>query len=76
MIGHERRPPAAKVCQLFLSLGHLLVVLHLPPIYDQYKVSATANCGSDLPLYGGLMPTMDSGDVLGHEFMGEVMEAR
>jgi threonine dehydrogenase-like Zn-dependent dehydrogenase len=38
------------------------------------KVSATAICGSDLHLYGGLMPTMESGDVLGHEFMGEVME--
>lgn len=38
------------------------------------KVTATAICGSDLHLYGGLMPTMESGDVLGHEFMGEVME--
>ena len=38
------------------------------------KVTTTAICGSDLHLYGGLMPTMESGDVLGHEFMGEVME--
>lgn len=38
------------------------------------KITATAICGSDLHLYGGLMPTMQSGDVLGHEFMGEVME--
>jgi threonine dehydrogenase-like Zn-dependent dehydrogenase len=38
------------------------------------KVTATAICGSDLHLYGGLMPTMESGDVLGHEFMGEVVE--
>ncbi len=38
------------------------------------KVTATAICGSDLHLYGGLMPTMEPGDVLGHEFMGEVME--
>ena len=38
------------------------------------KITATAICGSDLHLYGGLMPTMESGDVLGHEFMGEVME--
>jgi threonine dehydrogenase-like Zn-dependent dehydrogenase len=38
------------------------------------KVTATAICGSDLHLYGGLMPTMESGDVLGHEFMGEVIE--
>jgi threonine dehydrogenase-like Zn-dependent dehydrogenase len=38
------------------------------------KVTATAICGSDLHLYGGFMPTMEAGDVLGHEFMGEVME--
>ena len=38
------------------------------------KVTATAICGSDLHLYDGYMPTMESGDVLGHEFMGEVME--
>lgn len=38
------------------------------------KITATAICGSDLHLYGGLMPTMQSGDVLGHEFMGEVIE--
>lgn len=38
------------------------------------KVSATAICGSDLHLFDGYMPTMKSGDVLGHEFMGEVVE--
>jgi threonine dehydrogenase-like Zn-dependent dehydrogenase len=38
------------------------------------KVSSTAICGSDLHLYNGLVPTMKSGDVLGHEFMGEVVE--
>lgn len=38
------------------------------------RVTATAICGSDLHLYDGYMPTMQSGDVLGHEFMGEVME--
>jgi len=38
------------------------------------KVSATAICGSDLHLYNGLIPTMEKGDVLGHEFMGEVVE--
>ena len=47
--GAQAQAPAAQVCQLFLSLGHLLVVLHLPPTYDQEKVSATANCRSDLP---------------------------
>ena len=38
------------------------------------KVSSCAICGSDLHLMDGLMPTMKSGDVLGHEFMGEVVE--
>ncbi len=38
------------------------------------KVTATAICGSDLHLYGGYMPTMEKGDVLGHEPMGEVIE--
>jgi threonine dehydrogenase-like Zn-dependent dehydrogenase len=38
------------------------------------KVTATAICGSDLHLYDGIMPTMERGDVLGHEPMGEVIE--
>jgi len=38
------------------------------------KVTTTAICGSDLHLYNGLIPTMKSGDVLGHEFMGDVVE--
>ncbi len=38
------------------------------------KVSLTAICGSDLHLLHGAVPTMESGDILGHEFMGEVME--
>lgn len=38
------------------------------------KITSTAICGSDLHLYGGLIPTMQSGDILGHEFMGEVVE--
>jgi len=38
------------------------------------KVTSTAICGSDLHLYDGVIPTMQSGDVLGHEFMGEVVE--
>jgi threonine dehydrogenase-like Zn-dependent dehydrogenase len=38
------------------------------------KISSTAICGSDLHLYDGYMPTMQKGDVLGHEFMGEVVE--
>jgi threonine dehydrogenase-like Zn-dependent dehydrogenase len=38
------------------------------------KVTSTAICGSDLHLYNGLIPTMEKGDILGHEFMGEVVE--
>jgi threonine dehydrogenase-like Zn-dependent dehydrogenase len=38
------------------------------------RVSATAICGSDLHLYDGFVPTMKRGDILGHEFMGEVVE--
>src|SRR3979490_3484286 len=38
------------------------------------KITSTAICGSDLHLYGGMMPTMEKGDVLGHEPMGEVVE--
>ena len=38
------------------------------------KISSTAICGSDLHLFNGFMPTMEHGDILGHEFMGEVME--
>src|SRR5690606_6337871 len=38
------------------------------------KVSACAICGSDLHLFDGFMPGMKSGDIMGHEFMGEVVE--
>ena len=38
------------------------------------RVTSTAICGSDLHLYNGLIPTMRKGDILGHEFMGEVVE--
>jgi threonine dehydrogenase-like Zn-dependent dehydrogenase len=37
-------------------------------------VTLTAICGSDLHLLHGAVPTMESGDILGHEFMGEVMD--
>jgi threonine dehydrogenase-like Zn-dependent dehydrogenase len=38
------------------------------------KITSTAICGSDLHLYNGFIPTMRKGDILGHEFMGEVVE--
>jgi threonine dehydrogenase-like Zn-dependent dehydrogenase len=37
------------------------------------RITSTAICGSDLHLYNGLIPTMQKGDILGHEFMGEVV---
>jgi threonine dehydrogenase-like Zn-dependent dehydrogenase len=49
-----------------------------PRIQDQgdvlIEVTSTAICGSDLHLYDGMMPTMESGDILGHEPMGVVVE--
>jgi threonine dehydrogenase-like Zn-dependent dehydrogenase len=49
-----------------------------PVIQDQQdiilRVTATAICGSDLHIYRGKIPTMESGDILGHEFMGIVEE--
>jgi threonine dehydrogenase-like Zn-dependent dehydrogenase len=38
------------------------------------KITSTAICGSDLHLFNGFVPTMEKGDILGHEFMGEVVE--
>jgi threonine dehydrogenase-like Zn-dependent dehydrogenase len=38
------------------------------------RITSTAICGSDLHLYDGYIPTMKRGDILGHEFMGEVVD--
>ena len=38
------------------------------------RITSTAICGSDLHLYNGFLPMMEPGDILGHEFMGEVVE--
>src|SRR3954453_1654198 len=38
------------------------------------RITSTAICGSDLHLLDGYIPTMEKGDILGHEFMGEVVE--
>src|SRR4051812_34710550 len=38
------------------------------------EITSTAICGSDLHLYDGYIPSMKSGDILGHEFMGRVVE--
>jgi threonine dehydrogenase-like Zn-dependent dehydrogenase len=39
------------------------------------KITKSAICGSDLHLYNGFIPGMEKGDIIGHEFMGEVVEA-
>jgi threonine dehydrogenase-like Zn-dependent dehydrogenase len=38
------------------------------------RITSTAICGSDLHLYDRMMPTMEEGDIIGHEPMGEVVE--
>ena len=38
------------------------------------KITTTAICGSDLHLYDGVIPSMQKGDIIGHEFMGEIIE--
>jgi threonine dehydrogenase-like Zn-dependent dehydrogenase len=49
-----------------------------PKIFNAHdaivKITSTAICGSDLHLYNGFIPAMEPGDILGHEFMGEVVE--
>jgi len=49
-----------------------------PIILNQHdaivRITSTAICGSDLHLYNGFIPTMQKGDVMGHEFMGEVVD--
>ncbi len=49
-----------------------------PQILNQHdaivKITSTAICGSDLHMYNAFVPTMKQGDILGHEFMGEVVE--
>jgi threonine dehydrogenase-like Zn-dependent dehydrogenase len=46
----------------------------LQPTDAVVQISSTAICGSDLHLLDGYVPTMMRGDILGHEFMGEVVE--
>lgn len=38
------------------------------------RITSTAICGSDIHLYDGVIPTLEKGDILGHEFMGDVVE--
>lgn len=41
---------------------------------ETVRITSTAICGSDLHLMDGFIPTMKAGDILGHEFMGEIVE--
>ncbi len=57
-----------------VHIGHVPDPKILNPRDGVVKITATAICGSDLHLYDGFIPTMQPGDILGHEFMGEVIE--
>jgi len=46
----------------------------LQPTDAIVRITSTAICGSDLHLYNGFIPSMEKGDILGHEFMGEIVE--
>src|SRR3954451_737640 len=63
----------------WMGLDNLKVqAVHDPKIMNSrdaiVKVTSTAICGSDLHLLDGYVPTMQKGDIMGHEFMGEVVE--
>src|SRR6188472_754084 len=57
-----------------ISLMNVRDPMILNPQDAIIKVTTAAICGSDLHLYNGYIPTMEKGDILGHETMGEVME--
>src|SRR6195256_2778534 len=63
------------VCWMGTSKVETLTVPTLLNPHDAIiKITRTAICGSDLHLYDGFIPTMEAGDILGHEFMGLVEE--
>src|SRR5438132_13559692 len=57
-----------------VEVGHVPDPKILNPHDAIVRVTLTAICGSDLHLYDNYIPTMMKGDILGHEFMGEVVE--
>ncbi|MFW7377270.1 MAG: zinc-dependent alcohol dehydrogenase [Oligoflexus sp.] len=57
-----------------VSVDHVNDPKILNPHDAIIKVTSTAICGSDLHLYDGVIPSMRDGDILGHEFMGEIVE--
>ena len=73
--------PGAETMKAVCWMGKEKVAVHTvedPKIINPHdaiiRVTRTAICGSDLHLYDGYIPTMESGDILGHEFMGIVEE--
>lgn len=57
-----------------IALKHVHDPKILNPLDAIVKVTTAAICGSDLHLYNGVIPSMEKGDIMGHETMGEVME--
>ena len=77
------RPRAAGgsyACAVLARQGRTSAAIRCPiPTIEEprdaiIRVTSCAICGSDLHLYDGFMPGMESGDIIGHEFMGEVVE--
>src|SRR5262249_484267 len=70
-------PPMKAVCWEGKGKVHVGTVPD-PKIINPHdaviRITSTAICGSDLHLYDGYIPAMQPGDILGHEFMGEVVE--
>jgi threonine dehydrogenase-like Zn-dependent dehydrogenase len=74
---HRKGVVMKAVCWMGTSKVETLTVADptlLNPHDAIIKITKTAICGSDLHLYDGFIPTMEAGDVLGHEFMGIVEE--
>jgi threonine dehydrogenase-like Zn-dependent dehydrogenase len=57
-----------------MSVENVLDPKILNPRDAIVRITSTCICGSDLHLYNGFIPTLEQGDILGHEFMGEVVE--
>src|SRR5262249_779579 len=74
---HTRSSPMKAVCWEGKGKVHVGTVPDpkiLNPRDAAIRLTSPAICGSDPPLYDGYIPAMQPGDILGHEFMGEVVE--
>jgi len=61
-------------CTSNLRVGDVPDPQVLNPRDAVVRITLTAICGSDLHLWDGFVPAMEPGDILGHEFMGEIVE--